>query len=148
MISSLNPINIMAPARRSIRATVTKTQQEPVAQTRASRATKPALVAKIAEEATTIIEEEQAAQEPPVSNTRVSRSRRSRQVPKPVESEMSQHAAQAAIPRAGRGRRGRQQEIEEPATTKPPAVAQKSSPKRVRQPAESAFIRKVCSKTH
>src|SRR4051794_26677742 len=113
----------MAPARRSIRATVTKTQREPVARTSASRATKPALVAKIAEEAAKIIEDERAAQ---VSNTRVSRSKRRRQVPELVESEEPQYTAQSAIPMAKRGRRGSQQEIEKPATTKPSAVAQKS----------------------
>src|SRR5438105_4190048 len=56
-------INSMAAARRT-RASSTKLKQEPVAQ---RRATKLAPVTKNAEEATMTIEEEQTAQEPPVS---------------------------------------------------------------------------------
>ena len=67
----------MAPAHRSTRATVTETKQEPVAQ---RRATKQAPVTKNAEEATATIEEEQAAQESPVSDTNVSQSRKRRRV--------------------------------------------------------------------
>jgi len=68
----------MAPARRSTRMAVTKNQQELVAQNSATGAIKQALVAKNAEEVTATIEEEQAAQEHPVSNARVSRSRKRR----------------------------------------------------------------------
>ena len=62
----------MAPAHRT-RPSLTKSKQEPVAQ---RRATKPAPVTKNAEEVTMTIEEEQAAQEPPVSNMGVSHSRK------------------------------------------------------------------------
>ena len=57
----------MAPTRRSTRAAVTKNQREPVAQ---RRATKQAPAPKNIKEATTTIEEEQAAQELPVSRSR------------------------------------------------------------------------------
>ena len=67
-----NPINTMMLTRQSTRAVATKNQQKPVAQ---RQATELAPVTKNAEAATTI-EEEQAAQEPPVSNTGVSRSRK------------------------------------------------------------------------
>ena len=62
----------MAPARRT-RPSLTKPKQEPVAQ---RRGTKLAPVTKNVEEATMTVEEEQAAQEPSVSNMGVSRSRR------------------------------------------------------------------------
>src|SRR5436305_11441351 len=76
-----SPISSMAPARRT-RPSLTKPKQEPVEKRRAiklapvtkqkpvaqRRATELAPVTKNAEEATMTIEEEQAPQEPPVSN--------------------------------------------------------------------------------
>src|SRR5947207_6249627 len=70
-----SPINTTA--RRSTRAAATKTKQESVAQ---RRATKLVPVTKNAEEATATVEEEQAAQEPPVSDTNVSQSRKRRRL--------------------------------------------------------------------
>jgi len=67
-----NPINTMVLTHRSTRAAATENQQELVAQ---RQATKLAPVTKNAE-ATTTMEDKQAAQEPPVSNTGVSRSRK------------------------------------------------------------------------
>ena len=69
-ITITNPVNIMAQAHQSAQSAVAENQQELVAQ---RRATMQAPIIKNAGMVRTI-EEEQAAQEPPVSSVRVSRS--------------------------------------------------------------------------
>ena len=70
-------LRFTSPARRSTRAVVSKTEKEPVAQ---RRGTKLAPATRDAEEATAMIEEKHGVQEPPVSDTNVSQSRKRRRV--------------------------------------------------------------------
>ena len=106
----------MAPARRSTRAAVTKNQQKLVVAQR--RTTKLAPVPKNAE-ATTTIEEKQAAGELPASNTRVTRSRkRGWGVDEPLAFPKPRSLGDAVAQKGPNSKTGRETELAESASIK------------------------------